>query len=78
MSADFVVTWDNGSGHREWATPAQPSRAEALETAGLTESHMGSPDFDYQVEEVEVGVRRCNCGSGRAWTTCPVGSQYCG
>jgi hypothetical protein len=48
-----VVTLDNSSGYREWASAPQPSREAALTAAQIAEDQLGSATvFGYQVEEV--------------------------
>jgi len=48
----YVVTWDNGTGFREWASQSQPSQQAALEAAGIDEAWLGHPQLDYKIEKV--------------------------
>lgn len=72
----YVVTWDNGSGFREWASRPCPTQEEAIAAAGITQENLRH--LDSQVETVGKKVRECNCGSGEPATLCSQDDQFCG
>lgn len=62
MNSKYVITWDNGSGYREWCSQAQDSREAALAAARLDESQLGSATWaDYRVETVKANKENKDC-----------------
>lgn len=51
--ANYVVTYDNGSGFHEWASTAQDSQEAALAAAKIDASQLGCARWGYTLCRVE-------------------------
>lgn len=53
----YVVTYDNGSGYREWASSPQPTKEKAWEASGWKPGDCPWVGADPQVEDVTLPMK---------------------